>query len=153
MKAVTAAPATSLRPELTAVLAALRAQYLLYQTEHWTSAGATFMSDHILFERLYKSVEEQIDQLAEKIVSYFGWGAADSARQIALIAEFAGTWSKGATPADRGLESERAVQGALRAAYDAGKASGTMTLGLDDWLMSTANQHETNTYLLQQRAV
>jgi hypothetical protein len=27
----------------------------------------------------------------------------------------------------------------------------TITLGMDDYLMSLANQHETNLYLLQQR--
>jgi hypothetical protein len=39
----------------------------------------------------------------------------------------------------------------LRTAYEVIHQAGTMTLGLDDYLMSVANTHETNCYLLQQR--
>jgi hypothetical protein len=40
---------------------------------------------------------------------------------------------------------------ALRAVYDTIKASGELSLGLDDFLMAMADAHDTNRYLLRQR--
>lgn len=138
------------RHHLHLVLCVLRAQYLSYQTSHWQVCGDTYYGNHLLFQRLYESVEDQIDRLAEKMVAYLGTESVDLKMQVLGIAAFLGPWSEVACHHERGLTSETALQEAVKMAYEAIKDSGAMTLGLDDWLMATANAHEENEYLLQQ---
>ena len=135
---------------LTEVLACLRAQYLSYQTSHWQVVGGSFYGNHLLFERLYKSVQEQVDQLAEKIAGYLGGDPLDLNRQVETIYNFTLDWGRISCHHKRGVRSEEDLQEAVRVAYEGVKAANAMTLGLDDWLMATANSHEENTYLLQQ---
>jgi hypothetical protein len=42
------------------------------------------------------------------------------------------------------------LQDLLKNQYELMKAEGSLTLGLDDFLMNVANNHETNQYLLKQ---
>lgn len=139
-----------IRSLLCEVLACLRAQYLSYQTSHWQVVGQSFYGDHLLFQRLYESVQDQIDQLAEKLVGYLGRESVDLSVQIADMAEFVSSWTLIDCHHKRGLQSESDLQLVLKQAYEGIKESGAMTLGLDDWIMATANAHEENEYLLQQ---
>jgi len=132
------------------VLALLRAQYLSYQTSHWQARGLPYYGNHLLFQRLYESVPDEIDGLAEKLVGYLGGEAVSLAPQAVKIANYAVEWAKIECPFHRGLASEKAAQAAFQVAYDHIKAAKAMTLGLDDFLMAAANAHETNAYLLQQ---
>jgi DNA-binding ferritin-like protein len=132
------------------VLAILRAQYISYQHSHWQVEGGLFYADHLLFQRLYESVQTQVDELAEKIIGYAGSGSLDAAKQAASIAVWVARWSSLGDHHARGVLSEEDLQRSIQAAYDDLKAIGAMTLGLDDWLMSTASAHESNAYLLQQ---
>lgn len=138
------------RGHLSDILATLRAQYLSYQTSHWQVVGGSFYGNHLLFERLYKSVQDQVDQLAEKIVGYVGIEGISLLPQVQDIFRCTARWSKIGCHHKRGLASEAELQDKIKAAYDAIKNVSAMTLGLDDWLMATANAHESNTYLLQQ---
>ena len=132
------------------LLALLRAQSLSYQSSHWVVMGDSFYGDHLLFQRLYESVGDQIDQLAEKLVGYLGPQSVALAHQAPIIAQYSLRWAPIECNHRRGLQSERDCQDAIKLAYDGIKAAQAMTLGLDDWLMATANAHETNQYLLQQ---
>jgi len=132
------------------LLALLRAQSFSYQTSHWQVGGHDAYGNHLLFERLYDSVGIQIDELAEKLVGYLGPDAVSGAPQAASVATHVAGWAEIGCPFHRGLKSEQDCQIAIKMAYEFIKASGQMSLGLDDWLMATANAHETNTYLLQQ---
>lgn len=135
---------------LNQLLACLRAQSLSYQTSHWQVAGSHFYQEHLLLERLYNSVGEEIDILAEKISGLIGSDQVSLENQIPKMAMFLGSWAKIPDHLRRGLTSEEAVQDILKQAYEDIKDSGLMTLGLDDFLMATANAHEGNIYLLQQ---
>jgi DNA-binding ferritin-like protein len=132
------------------LLCLLRAQSLSYQTSHWQAVGSSAYGNHLLFMRLYESVQDQIDQLAEKIVGYLGTPAVNLVPAVNNIAQYATRWSSIDCLHSRGLQSEADCQSAIKSAYDGIKAAQAMTLGLDDWLMATANAHEENTYLLQQ---
>lgn len=132
------------------LLALLRAQYFSYQTSHWQVVGTSYYGNHLLFMRLYESVEDQIDQLAEKLVGYLGVPSVDPGPQAAKMARYIDRWCVLSSHHKRGLQSEKDCQAAIKAAYDGIKAAQAMTLGLDDWLMATANAHEENEYLLQQ---
>lgn len=132
------------------LLSYLRAMYLSYQTSHWQTKGPVYYGNHLLFQRLYESVQAEIDTLAEKMVGYVGPSGVNLDGQIDLITTIAHAFSRIPDHHERGLEAEVGLQRHLKAAYDAIKESGLMTLGLDDFLMATASAHETNIYLLQQ---
>ena len=132
------------------VLGCLRAQYLSYQTSHWQVVGQSFYGNHLLFARLYESVQAQVDGLAEKLVGYLGREVVGLDHQIKHIAGYTMRWSQIDCHHKRGLQSEADLQAALKRSYDGIKQVNAMTLGLDDWIMATANAHEENEYLLQQ---
>ena len=46
----------------------LRALSFLHQTHHWQSSGANFMGDHLLYSRLYDTVNGEIDGVGERAV-------------------------------------------------------------------------------------
>lgn len=138
-----------LKKYLSDVLSTLRAQYINYQTSHWISKGTAFYSEHLMFQRLYKSVEDEIDTLAEKLVCFEDEESVDIISQTEKIHMLCKGWSEEECPLKRGLDSEQFVQKILQEAYEAITKSGEMTLGLDDFLMATANSHEENMYLLK----
>lgn len=135
---------------LSHVLAALRAQYMVYQTLHWQAKGPAYYGNHLLFQRLYESVQGEIDQAAEKLVGYTGGDSVFLPTQLSLIQVYCSRWCAIENPFERGLQSEKDLQSLLKFTYNKLKASDSLTLGLDDWLMATASAHETNQYLLQQ---
>lgn len=132
------------------LLACLRAQYWSYQESHWRVAGAIFYGDHLLFERLYKDVQKEVDGLAEKMVACFGGFAVESGALLPKVAEWLERWCQVECVHERGLLSEKAFQACCRRTYDLLKATDVLTLGMDDFLMAAASTHETHTYLLQQ---
>lgn len=138
------------RQRLCDVLACLRASYLSYQTSHWQVVGQSFYGNHLLFQRLYESVQKQVDELAEKLVGYLGREVVGLDHQMQHIWGYTQKWSQIDCHHKRGLQSEIDLQAALKRAYDGIKKINAMTLGLDDWIMATANAHEENEYLLQQ---
>lgn len=133
------------------VLALLRVIHLSHWTSHWQVKGTTFYGDHQLLDRLYNSLPEEIDTLAEKMVAEFGADAVDIEDQLPRFIEVATPMKKEASPIQRALVYEELLQQELRKAYDALKSMEGLSLGLDDFIMSTANAHETNLYLMRQR--
>lgn len=134
------------------VLAHLRAMHWNYWTSHWQARGASSYGDHQLYERLYEGTVPEIDTLAEKLVGYFGVEAVDVGKVAVQSAYLLKTWEE--READlhaRALHTENEFQAICKDAHAAIKVLGSMTLGLDDFLMSLASAHETNQYLIQQR--
>jgi hypothetical protein len=132
------------------LLACLRAQYWNYQQSHWQTFGDTYYANHLLFQRLYEGVAAQIDTLAEKMVGTYGPMAVDGLDLGAKFEQWVRHWAKTEDLHERGLLSERGLQGCCRDAYDLLKKHNLLSLGMDDFLMAMANEHETNQYLLQQ---
>lgn len=133
-----------------ALLAILRSAHWSHWTSHWQVQGMTSYGDHILMEKLYTGLVEEIDTLAEKIVGEFGGSAIDAVDQAQLMAANLITQSMGEKdPLKRALLIEENLQKTLKAFYDMLKSE--MSLGLDDFVMSLSNAHETNLYLLRQR--
>lgn len=137
-------------PVLRIVLAILRAQALSYQTSHWQARGPSYYGNHLLFERLYGTVQAEIDTIGEKLVGYFGVPAVDLQVSLALVNDMIERWHAEADLIQRGLLSEQELQEALTLVFDAWPEQTPMPIGLDDWLAATANAHESNIYLLQQ---
>lgn len=133
------------------LLGMLRALHWAHWTAHWQSKGTSAYGDHLLFERLYKGLEEEIDGLAEKLVSYFGVEAVAAVPSMEFAEDFLDLYEGVPDLYRKALSQEMHLQRALKKVYDSGKESGEMPLGLDDFLMSLANTHETHIFLLRQR--
>lgn len=136
---------------LSELLACLRAMHWNYWTSHWQSRGDAYYGDHLLFQRLYEGMVGEIDQLAEKIVGSYGEELVNPSDQADLNLQFQEMFGEVEDLFERGIAIEEDLQGRLSEIYDLLKENGTMTLGLDDYIMSLASEHETNIYLLQQR--
>jgi len=143
---------------MSGLLSVLRAMHIAIHEGHWTVSGPNFYSDHLLLERVYAGgdggpvLQDDIDGLGERIVAYCGSDFVDSRvvtrKAIALIDVWHDATS---SPVSRALHAEESLQVAIRAVYEALRASGPVPLGLDDFLMAMASAHDTNRYLLQQR--
>ena len=151
------------------ILVHLRALQWVYWTTHWQVSGDTFYGDHLLLNRLYAGrgggpkINDQIDDLGERMVAYFGAESVNPALINRKVHEVL-LWDHGEwmyMPTAPGLEEgtfgqlyslEVRLQGAIRRAWEANQKSGTyMSLGLDDYLMSLANERDTAIYLLGRR--
>jgi len=139
-------------PHLQMLLACLRAAHFVHWTSHWQVKGQPFYGDHLLMDKIYTSVIEEIDTLAEKIVGYFGPEAVEPLQQIELMTMgIKMLTSQESNPIIRASIVEECLQEIFARTYDKLEEKGCMSLGLDDFIMATANAHETNVYLLRQR--
>jgi DNA-binding ferritin-like protein len=135
------------------LLAGLRAAYISHQTSHWQVRGPQFYSDHTMMERIYKSVLDEIDTLAEKMVAKHGSEAVDCCEQIDMISDNV-HWSEdqsNGNPIVRALVVEESLQKMFEKAYSELKNMRELSLGMDDFIMASSNNHESNVYLLRQR--
>jgi len=151
-------------------LATLKAIYLVHQHSHWTTKGANFYGNHLLFQRLYEAAQDSADSAAEKFLGLFGEDGVDFQLQNELLhkvltkfEKFSGELpSKNAMskignlydanfyPVEMSLTAEKEFLKLSKEAYDAFEDEGVMTLGLDDMIMSIASKSEEAVYLLQQ---
>lgn len=122
-----------------------------HQFCHWQTKGDQFYGDHLLFQRLYESLDAEIDAFAEKCIGMSGnfFSSTDLSH---LVDAWLHRWETNSDClVSRCLLAEEDFQDAASGLYDFLKESGAITLGMDDFLMATASAHETNLYLLQQR--
>jgi DNA-binding ferritin-like protein len=141
---------TSKKALMQMLLAFLRGVHWSHWTAHWEVKGQPSYGDHLLMERLYNSVEEEIDTLAEKIVGEFGSEAVNQVDQAKYMLQSLMSFSE-KDPIKRSLLVEEMAQEFLKSIYNLLDSMNSMSLGLDDFIMSIANSHETNLYLLRQR--
>ena len=144
---------------LVTLLAMLRGLKWGYWNFHWVSKGQNFYESHLLFERLYsEQIDDQIDTLAEKITSYSPdvlVGPMMLQGFSLFVDQYATVRADFDSPMkelyDKGLRMEKQVQFAIETTYNKLKLTGQLSLGMDDYLMSLANQRETVIYLLRQQ--
>jgi len=135
---------------LRALLALIQAQYQHYQTAHWATNGDAFYGKHLMFQRIYEGLREEIDALAEKLVAFFGAEAVEPVALASLVQGWLQRWSAIECLRRRSLQAEKDFQESLRLINQQLENEGALTLGLEDYLGGIANNHETNTYLVQQ---
>lgn len=141
--------ATGMLCQLLGMLLAMRQNY---HSSHWQVSGPNFYGDHLLFEKLYGSVSDDIDTLAEKMVAKYGSHMVDASKLSQIQAQVVADLAQHQDVVQRGLASEKALQALTKSVYHGLKESGQLSLGMDDFLMAMANTHEENEYLLGQRA-
>jgi len=136
------------------LLSVLRAVHFCHWTLHWQVRGESFGGDHELMGKIYDLLSGEIDQLGEKIVSGWGREGADMRMSITMMyGEVLGMTEEllGVEPMEMALYLEEELQQVFRQTYDDLKASGDLSLGMDEFIMSMANAHETNLYVLRAR--
>lgn len=133
-------------------IATLKAIALIHQHNHWTTRGAPFYGDHLVFERMYNSALKDLDLAAEKFMGLFGDDCLDYDLQTELLHKVLLKYKNlEGSPAEMSLTIEKEFLKFSREAYDCFEKEGRLTLGLDDMVMAIASQREESVYLLQQR--
>jgi len=145
-----AADLSACKDTLCHLMGALLALRQMHQSIHWTLSGPNYYGDHQLFGRLYEAQDDDIDTLGEKVVAFCGPDPVEAGYLTSLQADYIKKWS-GAEPIKSALSAERDLQAIIKDVYDILEDNGELTLGLDDFLMTVADKHETHIYLLQQR--
>ena len=134
-------------------LACLRSAHWAIWNSHWQVKGSNFYGNHLLLERVYTSLVDEIDTLAEKIICTYGSSAISPVDQAHLMANRLLPLAEAEAHSDpfkRALIIEEALQKVFKGVYDLLKETDSLSLGMDDFIMSIANAHETNLYLLRQ---
>lgn len=134
-------------------VATLKAIALIHQHSHWTTKGAPFYGNHLLFERLYDSSLDDLDLAAEKFVGLFGDEVLNYDLQNELLHKVLSKYSDlEGSPLEMSLSIEKDFLKFSRDAYDCFEKEGKLeeSLGLDDMVMEIASNRETSVYLIQQ---
>lgn len=131
-------------------IALIRSVSMVHQNNHWRTKGSNFYSNHLLFERIYKSAAEDADLAAEKLIGLFDDDVLDLHMQAQMIGKTLEHFSHG-DPIQTSLEAEKKFLDYSQKFYNIlNEDDGKLSLGLDDMLMSIASNREGAVYLLQQ---
>lgn len=137
---------------LSGVLTYLQYLRFLHQTNHWNASGSVSYSDHLMFQRLYEGVEDEIDSAAEKLLGYVkhpGGMRVDS--QVGALSALSALFPESIPMTSRSYLAELVFLDVLEHFSQLARDSGKSTVGIDDFLASLSDAHETNLYLLKQR--
>lgn len=130
-------------------LAMLKAMALIHQHNHWTTKGQNFYGDHLLFERLYKSVSENIDATAEKFIGLFGYECLEYDLQASLLNKILAKYSNlEGSPINMSLAIEKDFIKYCKYAHTCFEDENKLTLGLDDMITAISGKREEAVYLL-----
>lgn len=141
------------------LLARVNALKMFHHLAHWKTQGESYYSDHLLFERLYKETDAELDGVAEKAI-----GSTDDASFLnptnwaAMTTNALSQWWP---DGDKQINSSMFPAMALKAEKDfvsfvsemkvSLEGADMLTDGIDNFLQGIADKHESHIYLLQQR--
>lgn len=148
---------SSMSEELAYHIVWLRTLSIWFQHAHWATSGATSYGDHLLYERIYNEITEEIDTLAEKAVGFTGAQSVDTHTHSKVLAEMLCSYpspsraNESTMIASAGLAMVKDYIETIQETYDTLKKSGELSMGLDDFLMALVSKLESFVYLLKQR--
>lgn len=140
------------RAELGVLLALHRAVASLHQTHHWQAKGQLFYQDHLLFERLYSTVNGLIDGLAEKAVgmgSIYLVGAQTQSQQMDALIEYFCSQSLDSLSVSN--HAEETCCALIELSLQNLESKNELTDGIENMLQGFCDTHEGLRYLLKQR--
>jgi DNA-binding ferritin-like protein len=145
---------------MAALVAFLRGESMVHQAHHWQSRGPNAYGDHLLFERLYNGVIEDLDKLAERMVGsshpVLAYPVFHAKHTSAVVQTFYDGAPPSPTPDENVMLSLRAVLYTLvliKFSYSSLEQQGLLSHGIDNLLQGIADKHEEHVYLLRQRAM
>lgn len=132
------------------ILGGLHALSICYKTAHWLALGKNFYGDHLLFQRLYEDISDEIDSVAERMVGMMGDAAIADMEPIKLLsvaAKIISSYPKCDGQNISLLDAEKMFQASIISVL---KCSADAP-GLENLLQGIADKHDEHLYLLQQR--
>lgn len=144
-------------PQLSVILVHLKFLAMVHQNHHWTAKGDSFYGDHLLFDRLYQTVHEEIDSIAEKAI---GMGSPNNVNlqlqtnQVMRLVKNYGmtqTIPQACELSKRSLSAELNFLCVCKCLVESMKEMGILTRGLDNLIAGIEDKHESHVYLLKQR--
>jgi DNA-binding ferritin-like protein len=124
----------------------LRSLYLIHQQNHWSTKG---YETHLLFQRLYEGVLEDVDAAAERTIGITG-ELLYTGMENEISKKFQTLDKNALAYLTSSINAEKEYQKVAKNLYNILKETDELTLGLDDMLMSQAGNGEERIYLLQQ---
>lgn len=146
-------------PQLSVLLVHLKFLYLVHQNHHWTCKGDPFYGDHLLFQRLYEGVLEEIDAIAEKSIGLGTTTNVDLLLQTSQVLRLVQGYGMSQTIpqpnelAKRSLAAELNFLACTSRLVESLKECGLLTRGVDNLIAGIEDKHENHCYLLKQRCV
>ena len=147
-----------LKERMSQYLGMLRAMHLWFHGAHNVVRGAGFAGDHVnLFGQIYLATQAEIDGAIEKAVGVTGdEGLACPMHITAMALQVLSNYPSppaisSLAMAAVGLEMEKHYLEMVEVLFEELDNAGVLSLGLNDFLAGSANVHEANVYLLQQR--
>ena len=135
-----------------------RMMLIMYQHVHWGTKGTAYYADHLLFERIYNKISEEIDGIAEKAVGLSSelsiCPIETTTSALELLKNIFPKFNISGDPhefVEDMLIMENIFLEQNEKLYNKLEEEGSLTLGLDDLLTSIHSSHEENMYLLKQR--
>jgi len=146
-----------LEKRLTQYLGMLRCMHLWFHGAHHATRGSSFVADHSLYSDIYNMLSEEIDSAIEKAVGTTNNEGLSCPKEITSIA--LSILCKYPTPsstsslaiASTALQIEKDYTLLVSAIFEELDSAQLLSLGLNDFLMGSANSHGTHIYKLQQR--
>ena len=140
------------RMVLVELLCRLHALYSIHRSAHWQVVGEPYYGDHLLFQRLYKVLDAEIDKLAERMVYVIGPDTVDADLIVRAQCDMVLDWTyEESCPYARATAAEEGLVDCTERAMSALEDSNHLTLGWEDFLGAVAAQHEEHLYLLTAR--
>jgi DNA-binding ferritin-like protein len=132
------------------LLSNLRLLSMYYQTCHWQVKGSLFYGDHLMFDRLYNAVNEEVDGVAERAVGFTGDRSLVNLNEVLKRMSEAAIklpfeCSENIHYVNAALLLEQDLLAYLEQHQDYG------SVGVKNLLAGIADAHESNVYLLKQR--
>jgi DNA-binding ferritin-like protein len=138
---------------LAVFLAYTEALQMVHHSHHWQTKGNLFYQDHLLYERLYTGILEEIDTVGEKLIglskepkltNYFA--------RMTVMRHFLEACTDSKKPyIEVSLLSEKMFLSAGEKIMKDLKKKGLLTSGLEQMIGNILDKHEGFIYLLQQR--
>lgn len=135
---------------LSTVLATEMALYIKTRKAHWNVSGESFMELHKLYEGQYKSLEQSIDEVAERIGKLGGKtiGTMQEFMQHSIIKERAGKYDNSKDTLKELLDDHEKTIVLLRSDVDV-CADENNDVGTADFLTGLLEEHETMAWVLR----
>ena len=138
---------------LAGFLAMTEALQMLHHSHHWQTKGENFYGDHLLYQRLYETVQGEIDLVGEKLIGVSQEvGLTNYFKRVKAMELFLEAVTHSDQPYivvshDAELTYVR-MGGEL---MDQLEQAGLLTRGLEQMLGNILDKHEEHIYLLEQR--
>ena len=141
----------TLYPDLAIWLGCLRGLAMIHHTHHWQTRGKEFYGDHLLLDKLYTTVEGEVDPLGERIVGLDSSFLVNYCSQIKHMMAFMKLVTEDATPLQISLLGELMFISIGEIVLKRLKETDLLTSGLSNLMEGMMDTHEVHVYLLQQR--